>query len=577
MKVGLVYPPSDCRHNESFALPNISLAVLADPLRRAGHEVRFFDLDVGFHTALREGSESLALLRDQRKVLSYLRGGLPARVRRAFDGLKRRILASSPIERCDLYGITLADISRGLFLLNAAALIAQALKSRFGAPIVLGCDNLPPQAYRHILERYPVFDYAVWASRGELPLLRLAERLSGSRAALLQTLVKAGDRIHAHDAPVPPAPCCGPDYSDYPLDPYRVRPATLLGRYGLDARLAKPLLRGRGKSLLIVPYRFGSTCRGRCAFCDNDASVSSDSKSVDEVVEDLLRLKRLGVTGIYFTNPNFNDTYAFAEGLCRRMTRARLGLQWSDCANFRELDEDLLRRMREAGAVKLVFGLETASDRLLRYIRKGITRTRVERYLRLSHELGIWNHIELIGGLPTETDDDIRQTADFIRANAPHIDTYALNPLYLYRGAPFFREAAGFGIVPLPASAGLQDHLRTENLLLGNLVERFDEAGGLPWRLKAEQIKRSTRVLAETIADVSSFGAIDQDHIHLLMFLYARLGHSRKGIIRGIFKRCTRSFRPYHASGSYTCTDFRRKLNRSDSVATDAARVTWRV
>jgi hypothetical protein len=233
--------------------------------------------------------------------------------------------------------------------------------------------------------------------------------------------------------------------------------------------------------------------------------------------------------------------------------------------------------MREAGAVKLVFGLETASDRLLRYIRKGITRTRVERYLRLSHELGIWNHIELIGGLPTETDDDIRQTADFIRANAPHIDTYALNPLYLYRGAPFFREAAGFGIVPLPASAGLQDHLRTENLLLGNLVERFDEAGGLPWRLKAEQIKRSTRVLAETIADVSSFGAIDQDHIHLLMFLYARLGHSRKGIIRGIFKRCTRSFRPYHASGSYTCTDFRRKLNRSDSVATDAARVTWRV
>jgi radical SAM superfamily enzyme YgiQ (UPF0313 family) len=562
MRIGLVYPPSKWRNNECFTLPNASLPVLADRLRRAGHEAVFFDFDIGAHRLLRDPSlaDGLSTLTDPSKVLPYLSGDCPPRTARRLRAVTTRIMGSVRLTRCDLFGITLADLwmTQGQFLLNSAALIAHEIKARFGAPVVLGNGSLPRQVYREILEKYPCFDYAVWAHPGEHSLLRLAQRLDGSRVRLIQTLARDGAALRAHAGRLPDGPCFGPDFSGYPLGKYRVPPERLLRSYDAEPRLVRPLLTAaaRRRSQLIVPYRFESICRGRCAFCENDARVPSDCKGIDRILEDLSLLKRLGVTGVYFTNPNFNNRYAFASELCDRMIEARLGLQWSDCANFRELDEDLLRRMREAGAVKLVFGLETASDRLLRYIRKGITRTRVERYLRLSHELGIWNHIELIGGLPTETDDDIRQTADFIRANAPYIDTYALNPFYLYRSAPFCLEAGRFGLRLLRRNPRAEDLLGTRDPIIGNVSERFAEIGGLGWEEKDAQIKRSTRIVAETIAEVSSFGAIDQDHIHLLMFLYARFGHARKGTIRAVFRRATRRFMPYNLDQFLLCTGF---------------------
>ena len=67
----------------------------------------------------------------------------------------------------------------------------------------------------------------------------------------------------------------------------------------------------------------------------------------------LRRLRRRGVTGVYFTNANFNNDYQEAERLCDGMVRARLGLQWSDCVNFREIDEALYQCPKVCEAVSL--------------------------------------------------------------------------------------------------------------------------------------------------------------------------------------------------------------------------------
>ncbi|MFA5139168.1 MAG: radical SAM protein [Elusimicrobiota bacterium] len=549
MRIGLVYPPSPNRTNECFTLPSLSLAALAASLRRAGHEVRFFDFDIRLHSALRE-----TRLRERLgRVPDYLRGTLPAREAAGVESVRGTILDAAPLERCDLYGITMVDLMKELFLLNAAALIAREIKDRFQAPVVLGYNGVPREVYRHILERYPVFDYAIWGSVGETALLRLIERLEGKDVRLVHALARDGDGIAEHGGELRRTACCGSDYRGYPLEEYRVRPAALFERYAAPPRLARSLAPPAADAgQLVVMYQFEETCAARCAFCVLGGSRTPVRRSVEEVVEDLLGLKRLGVTGVFFVNPNFNDDYDFASRLCDRMIEAGLGLQWADCANFWEFDEALLRKMRAAGAVKLVFGMETASRRLLKYIRKAVTRERIESRLRLSHALGIWNHIELIAGLPTETDSDIEETTAFIRDNARHIDTFALNPFYLYKTAPLYREARAFGIRPQPEAIAVRDYFSVDGGV-GNISEKFDEVGGLAWPEKALQIRRSTRALAEAVRKASSIGAIDHDHVHLLMYLYARLGHGRKDLIRRVFKRCTRAFKPYHMANFYTC------------------------
>ncbi|MFA5139166.1 MAG: radical SAM protein [Elusimicrobiota bacterium] len=552
MKVGLVYPPSLCRDNECFPIPGLALPGTANALRRAGHEARFFDFDIRFHPVLRDPRRrrSLELLADRRKVPAYLRGELPPEQARAVRSVQKALLGLRPLEKCGLYDITLDYVVKDL---NAAALIAQEIKRRFSAPVALDYSRMGRRILPGILRAYPVFDYAVWGN-AQGPMLRLAQRLEGKAVPLVHTWARRGSEVVEHVGATEGLPHCGPgychqDFAGYPLEEYKVKARDLLRRYEGGPRFARAL--GDAEQI-IVPYRFETTCRGCCAFCDNDPAAPSDRKSPEETVDDLLTLKKLGVTGVFFRNPSFNNDYDFTSRLCDRMIEAGLGLQWSDYANLRSLDEQLLRKMRDAGAVRLDFGMETGSDRLFRYVRKGVTREKAERWLRCSHELGLWNQINVVGGLPTETDEDIRETVGFLRASARHVDTYAVNPFYLYREAPFYLEAGKFGLRPLPSPAGGEDYFSAD-ARAGYVTERFDEIGGLAWAEKDAQIRRSARTVAETIAEVSSFGVIDQDHTHLLMYLYGRLGYGRKDLIRRIFKSCSRSFKPYHMPDFYRC------------------------
>jgi len=548
MKVGLIYPPADRRHEECFPMPGISLAALAGFLRSRGHRARLYDGDILFHRRLRRQHPEIdsAVLTDQDAVVRFLQG----RLRGAAAGRLRRIQElfweSLALEPCGLYGISLVDMMSNRFVLHSAALIAHAIRRRLRAPVVLGFQGIARSAYREILERYPVFDYAVWCL-GEIPLLRLVERLSGKDAALVQTLARERGGIREHTSPLPPLRCGGMDYAGYPLDLYRVTPSELLARYAALPALAKlqPLAQGTPDQLVVM-YRFDTSCRAGCAFCANDNSAPDNRSASPRIVADLRCLRRRGVTGVYFTNANFNNDYREAERLCDLMIRARLSLQWSDCVNFRELDETLLEKMRRAGAVRLAFGMETASPRLLRYIKKGVTRERIERCLRQSHALGIWNHIELIGGLPTETDAELKETTAFIRDLADVVDQYTVSPFTLYRQSPFFKQAQRYGLSLRSGNAQEQWQFSCADCKTGATSEAFDEVGGLPWPRKQAQVRSSSETLASTIQAVAPYGAMNRDHTHLLFHLYRLLGHGQKGLIRRIFRTATRRFRPYH-------------------------------
>jgi radical SAM superfamily enzyme YgiQ (UPF0313 family) len=53
------------------------------------------------------------------------------------------------------------------------------------------------------------------------------------------------------------------------------------------------------------------------------------------------------------------------------------------------MDIKLLETLRDAGAARIVWGLETGSPRMLTYIQKNIKLSHVEACLKKSYELGI--------------------------------------------------------------------------------------------------------------------------------------------------------------------------------------------
>ncbi len=542
MKINLIYPPAKIRNSEAFSLPSLSIAVLANALNSAGHKSFQADLDMLWRTDLKRvfSSGELNLILDKKAVVSHIKGEKKSIV---FEKLVSLLLKNKVLPPSDLYAITFADMDADPLMLHICAILAYGIKKLRKKPIVVGYRTIPKEAYKQIMEEYPIFNYAVYAQDGEKALLAIVDKLAGRKNELIETFERKENLIIDHKKISPYSKTPSPFYQKDIIKKYRISDRDIFSRYNSSPAPIKKLLKKNGANL-ILPYSFETTCPGACAFCSNNNAQPSNAKPVSQVLEELSRLKQLGATGIYFINSAFNNRYKYAEDLCDGMIKHKFNFLWSDCANMREIDENLLDKMKAAGAVKLTFGMETASPRLLKYIRKGATIGRIKKYLAYSHKLGIWNHVEFIGGMPTERAEDVRATVKFVKENLDNINVYSLNPFSLYPGSPFYRESKKFGIRLHPEIQDA-DYLKSDEKV-GNFSERFDEVGGLNWNKKTLQIMESTEAVAKVIGKMAGEKWIDFEHIHLLMALYGKLGHSQKTVIKKIMDIMTYKFKPYH-------------------------------
>lgn len=559
----LVYPPGEQKISEPIPPPNMTIAVLAGAVREAGHEAVQVDAEKEWfdHVARSFSAREMKLLYDKDAVINCVSGKARPATAAAFRRMGAKLLRGLGIKKTDLIGVTLVDIRAEPLIINFTALLCAAAKERFGAATVIGYRGMPRDAFLYLMKLYPCFDYGVYANWGERALLEILKELQGEKAKHDGTIARRGRSLKDYgggNERRPRAPRA--DYDDAILDKYRAYDSEIFARYNSGFPFIKKLIK-KDRRHLVVPYVFELTCPGACAFCENDNRLPSDAKSPDQVIDELSELKARGVTGVYFINSSFNNNYRRAEEICDKMIRARLGLKWFDCANLRVMDEHLLDKMRAAGAIKLTFGVETGSQRLLSYVNKGLTVERSRRYLSYAHKIGIWNHVELIGGFPTETPRDLSATLDFIDTIRDFVDVYTLNPFYLYPNSRFFREQKKFGLEVIPYPS-----MKKMNFFypLYRIVEqysmKFNEKGGLRWEEKNRQIMDSTAALAARIDEIATYRAMGNEHLYLLTCLYDKLGHDSKELIRKMVKVLTVRFKPYNLD--FFMDDFRTSFSK---------------
>ncbi|MDD2805681.1 MAG: radical SAM protein [Elusimicrobiales bacterium] len=563
LRVALVYPPGDQKISEPIPPPNMTIAVLADAVAAAGGVPAQVDAEKEWFDKLQYkfSKAQLALMYDRDALWSYVNGKASPKLKAQLDRMAALLLAGLDLGRPDLVGITLVDIRAEPLIINFCALLARAARDKFGAKTVIGYRGMPKEAFFYLMRRYPCFDYGAYADWGEKALLEIMKDVAGQKAAFTGTVVRRGARLRSYPAlegrrPYAPRP----RYDDRILEKYKAYDGEIFSKYNSDFPFIKKLVKN-DKRHLIASYAFELTCPGACAFCENNNKLPSDIKSVDQVIDELQALKEKGVTGVYFVNSSFNNYYKRAEELCDKMVKYKLGLKWFDCANLRVIDERLLDKMRAAGAIKLTYGVESGSQRLLNYINKGITVERARKYLEYSHKIGIWNHIELIAGFPTETPRDVAANLALIDDIKEFVDVYTLNPFYLYPNSRFFREQKKFGVKVLPYPP-----LQFMNFFypLYRIVEqysmKFEEVGGLGWEEKNRQVVESVRAVAAKIDSVATYRAIGNEHVYLLTCLYDKLGHDKKDLIRKMVRVLTVKFKPYNLN--FFMDDFRTSFSK---------------
>jgi len=277
---------------------------------------------------------------------------------------------------------------------------------------------------------------------------------------------------------------------------------------------------------LTLQVSFGEGCPFNCFFCSS-AHSPMFYLDIKDSIEILKIIKNeLGCQHFLFYDPNFNPTYKYAHDFLEAIIKAKLNILWSDCFNLRNLDKELISMMREAGVIKIVAGVEYPTDRMLKYINKGITLEQINRNLEYLDKEGIWNHVLLITGMPTETWDDVKEMEKWLLETKDIVNSYTVGSFHMVSGSPFYKNPEKFGFK-------LKDAMELY------CQYEFGEKNGLTWEKKRVQNIISNQHIRNFIDEIKGSHkptSSRMDDSHLLMYLYRNLGHKRKKEIEKIYE-----------------------------------------
>jgi MoaA/NifB/PqqE/SkfB family radical SAM enzyme/radical SAM superfamily enzyme YgiQ (UPF0313 family) len=390
---------------------------------------------------------------------------------------------------------------------------------------------------------------------GVAPVIIAAEQLMKRRTVVDGTKhvpapadSKAGDfertDLSAAEAgahPYDTIPAAVPIFDPKLVEHFRYSGRQIMKRFHFDKETALRYSRFENDQIVVLPHIFIRGCNAPCGFCSY-AYTKIEGEDLAQTVAGLRFLSETyNCKHFHFLNTQINSVYKYAEMFCDALIDQKLDILWSDCCNMRSLDEHLLEKMRKAGAMRLVFGVESPEDSMLRMINKGMNTETIERLLKASHELGIWNHVLLIAGMPHESKPKQDRIMEFLERTAPTVDFYSVSSYYLIATSPWSKNPEKFGIERITDPTKFLEDQAFNEIPGGKW-----ESEGLRWPEKKQQIIDSTQRFYKTITRAKGqsrcvAGNID---LYLLMFLYSALGHDRKEEISKLYLQTAKTIFP---------------------------------
>ena len=295
----------------------------------------------------------------------------------------------------------------------AAFRIAQTIKAHDKSIITVLGGGFANTELRELSEPR-VFDYFDYLTLddGERPLLALLEHLRGERAqdALVRTYLRDDSGlvryVNALAPDVPFAEVGTPTWDGLPLDRY----LSLLDMLNPMHRLWSD---GRWNKITVAHGCYWK----KCSFCD----VSLDYISrYDTVVATTLvdRIETIvaetGQTGFHLV-----DEAAPPKGLramADELLRRKRSISWWGNIRFeKSFTPELCELLADSGCIAVSGGLEVASDRLLKLMKKGVSVDQVARVTHAFSATGILVHAYLMYGFPTQTVQDTVDALEYVR------------------------------------------------------------------------------------------------------------------------------------------------------------------
>ncbi|MEW6076909.1 MAG: radical SAM protein [Thermodesulfobacteriota bacterium] len=294
-----------------------------------------------------------------------------------------------------------------------------------GTPVVLG--NIHATIFASALIEQEVGDFVIHGE-GENAIVLLAEVISkGGDLNVIPGLsfrengktVYTGSPKQVEDLDSLPYPA----WHLMPVQAYKAHPVA--GAYGV-----------------MLPIQGGRGCPYHCYFCSQNAMFRGvRTKSVTRIVNEIEYLHQsFGLQNIGFEDSIFPLSSAQAVEFCDEMIRRGLHKKicWLTETRVDMAEPALFKKMRRAGLSMVLFGIESADEKILARCGKTISPAQSEIAVKIAHDTDIKTLGLYILGLPGETRASALKTIRF--ALKLDTDFAKFNIAVPYPGSPFYEE-----------------------------------------------------------------------------------------------------------------------------------------
>lgn len=351
------------------------------------------------------------------------------------DAAARRLTMEETIERIraedpDCLGLYATTVS----IDEAAQLASLAKQALPGLKVIIGGVHFTFRP-KETMRAYPIFDLGV-VGEGDVTLpdllgaLDACSPLEDVRGIIFRSgddLIRTGDRPSLECLDTLPMPA----FHLLENFPQLYRPPF----FGFSTLPVATVITSRG-------------CLSKCRFCNSGIFGHGKQRTNSpKYVVELMRLLevRHDVRQLLFYDDNFGTYREHVAELCERIIEAGLRMTWSCNTRVTDVAPELLALMREAGCWQISFGIESGSQRVLNFMRKGTSLPLIRTVLRWTREAGIRTNGYFLFGFPTETEEEMHQSIEF--AKSLDLDIFQCTLFTPFPTIPFAGEIGAYGSI----------------------------------------------------------------------------------------------------------------------------------
>lgn len=189
----------------------------------------------------------------------------------------------------------------------------------------------------------------------------------------------------------------------------------------------------------ITPMISSRGCPFMCDFCSQPVfGASYRTRSISSIVDEMESIKKLEYDRIWFADDCFTIDRKHLLNLCSEIQKRDLKISWECLSRADTMDKEVAFKMKEAGCIRVFFGIESGNDRILTLMKKQITKNQAEKAVRIAKSVGLRVGAFFIIGYPGESDSTILDTVRF--ASKLTLDYISFTLPYPIPGTPLFER-----------------------------------------------------------------------------------------------------------------------------------------